>query len=143
MRVLLAEMAPLLRDIVTDAVSQEPGVELVGTVGGQDEFLPALGRQRVDVLVLGARETDDVVLAEQVWVSSPRVKVLMIAPGGRNAVLHALWPHKVALGDVSPQGLVAAMRERRPWSEPRARQRSPGRAAGRRVKEGASDGGDH
>jgi hypothetical protein len=112
-------------------------------VGGQDEFLPVLDRQRVDVLVLGARETEDGLLAEQVWGESPRVSVLLIAPGGRNAVLHALWPHKVVLGDVSPEGLAAAIRQRHPWTEARGAAGVPGRAAGRRVKEGARDGGDH
>jgi DNA-binding NarL/FixJ family response regulator len=113
-RVLLADMVPMLRDIVTEAVTYEPDLEVVGAVGGQEEFLTALERERVDVLVLGAHRPDDLELAEQIWVKSPRVKVLMIATGGRTAVLYALRPHKVVLGDVSPQGLVAAIRGQHP-----------------------------
>jgi DNA-binding NarL/FixJ family response regulator len=109
-RVLLAQMAPMLQDIVRDAVTNEPDVEVVGSLAVREQFLPVLDRLGVDVLVLAAPRADDAEVAERVWEKWPHIKVLMIATGGRSAVLHALRPHRIMLGDVSPQGLVAAIR---------------------------------
>jgi DNA-binding NarL/FixJ family response regulator len=102
-------MAPMLQDIVKDAVTNVPDIEVVGALGVWDPLLPVLERVGVDVLVVGAAGTGDAEV-DRVWEKWPRVKVLMIATGGRSAVLHALSPQRTLLGDVSPDGLVAAIR---------------------------------
>jgi DNA-binding NarL/FixJ family response regulator len=109
-RVLLAQMAPMLQEIVKDAVTNEPDVEVVGALATQEQFLPVLERLGVDVLVVAGPRATDAEVAERVWEKWPHIKVLMIATGGRTAVLHALRPHRIVLGDVSPSGLVAAIR---------------------------------
>jgi DNA-binding NarL/FixJ family response regulator len=108
-RVLLADMPPMLRDIVTDAVSNEPDVEVLGGLGPGESLEATLERVQPDVLIIG-RRPPDLTVAEEVWLKWPRVKVLMIAGGGRSAVLYLLRPAEIALGDVSPEGLAAAIR---------------------------------
>ncbi|HYU93110.1 MAG TPA: hypothetical protein VEN95_06505, partial [Actinomycetota bacterium] len=102
---MLAHMPPMLRDIVQDAVMNELDMEVVDTLGDQEPFLTVLENVRTDVLILGAGVPDDFAIADEVWAKWPRIKILMIAQGGRSAVLHVLRPHRVVLGDVSPQGL--------------------------------------
>jgi DNA-binding NarL/FixJ family response regulator len=114
-RVLLANMPPMLRDIIEDAVLNEPDVEIVGTLESHELLLPALAHVDTDVLILTRGPAYEPAMAEELWARWPRIKVLEIAQGGRSAVLHALHPHRVALGDVSPQGLVAAIRGAPAW----------------------------
>ena len=114
-RVVLAHMPPMLRDIIRDAVRNEADLEIVGTIGEQEPLLAALAGAEADVLILGAGPPDDLTFAKQAWLKSPRLKVLTIAQGGRSAVLHALRPNKAVLGDLSAQGLVAAIREAPAW----------------------------
>jgi DNA-binding NarL/FixJ family response regulator len=108
-RVLLADMPPMLRDIVTRAVTGEPDVEVSGVLGPRESLQAGLERVRADVLIVGRRRPD-LAVAEAVWARWPRVKVLMIAEGGRSAVLYVLRPQEMVLGDVSPEGLAAAIR---------------------------------
>lgn len=114
-RVVLAHVPPMLRDIIHDAVRNAPDVEIVGAIGDEEPFLAGLASMRADVLILGTSPPDDLAFAKEVWGTWPRLKVLTIAHGARSAVLHALRPNKVTLGDVSPQGLVAAIRGAPAW----------------------------
>ncbi len=99
----------MLRDIVTDAVTNEPDVEVSGCLGPQESLQEGLERVHADVVIVGRRRPD-LTVAEEVWSKWPRVKVLMIAEGGRSAVLYVLRPDEIVLGDVSPEALAAAIR---------------------------------
>jgi DNA-binding NarL/FixJ family response regulator len=108
-RVLLADMPPMLRDIVTAAVTNEPDVEVAGCLEARESLPEGLERVHADVLIVG-RHRPDLSIAEEVWSKWPHVKVLLIAEGGRSAVLYALRPDETVLGDVSPEALAAAIR---------------------------------
>jgi DNA-binding NarL/FixJ family response regulator len=114
-RVLLADMSPMLRDIIHDAVANQPDLEVVGTLGVHEPFLSVIENIPTDVLILGTSQRNDVALAEAVWHKRPRTRVLMITHDGRGAVLHRLHPEKVVLGDVSSESLVAAIRRTLAW----------------------------
>lgn len=83
-------------------------MEIVGDFGEREEFLKAVAG--VDVAIIGARHSDDSVLARQVLRASPSTRVLIIAMNGGSAVLWELRPYKVRLDDVSPESLVRAIR---------------------------------
>jgi len=114
-RVVLAHVPPILRDIIRDAVVNAPDVEIVGTIEDPEPLGPPLERVQADVLIVGAATPDDVTLARQVWATRPRLRLLTIGPGGRRAMLLELRPNRVILGDISPQGLVAAIRGEPAW----------------------------
>jgi DNA-binding NarL/FixJ family response regulator len=109
-RVLVADMTPMLRDIISDAVTNETDLELVGTLDVGQPLLSVLTRIEPDVLILRAGSPNDTSLAEEVLARWPRTKVLMITHDGRGAVLHTLRPYRVVLGDVSSESLLAAIR---------------------------------
>jgi DNA-binding NarL/FixJ family response regulator len=108
-RVLLAEMPPMLQDIVADAVTGEPRVQVIGRLRPRESLSAALDRVHADVVIAAARHPD-LAVAETVWSRWPRVKVLLIADRGRKAVLYVLRPDEVVLTDVSPKALAAAIR---------------------------------
>ena len=41
---------------------------------------------------------------------APRISVLVIAASGRTAAMYELRPHRMPLGEVTPAGLIAAIR---------------------------------
>ncbi len=107
-RVVLAEMPPLLRDIVRDAVASHADIEIVGDLDGRNGPLRAV--EGVDVVIVGARQPDDSALAGEVFRTSPCTRVLIIATSGRSAIMWQLRPHKAPLGEVSAASLLAAIR---------------------------------
>jgi AmiR/NasT family two-component response regulator len=109
-RILLAGMPAMLFDIVTEVVTSEPDLAIVGTVHSVDEAGPAARRARADVVVIQqASDRED--LGEAVLASARRpVKVITLTDNGRQAFLCELRPHRVALGEMSAGGLVAAIR---------------------------------
>lgn len=102
-------MPPIMRDIVTAAFANEPDVEVVGAADKRS-LQSTLMKLRPDVLVVG-RHRPDLTFAQEVWAHSPYIKVLMISGRGRSAVVYALRPERMEVGDVSPAGLVAAIRD--------------------------------
>ena len=108
LRILLADMQPMLREIVRDTLTRQPDMEIVGDLDGSKGILQSL--EHVDVAIVGAREPDDSPLAEQMLQASPSTRVLAIATSGQSATLWDLRPYKVSLGDVSPASLIRAIR---------------------------------
>jgi DNA-binding NarL/FixJ family response regulator len=112
-RIVLGGMPPLLHDIVMDALAGQPAIEVVRDLGEEDGVARALSEGTVDVVIVGARQPEDSALAASVLRASPHSKVLVIATSGRTAVMHQLCPVKRALGELSPEGLVEAIRGQR------------------------------
>jgi DNA-binding NarL/FixJ family response regulator len=109
-RVFLAGMPPLLHDIVRDALMGQTDMQLVGDLSAGDGVVHALENREIDVVIVGARQPEDSAVANELFASSPRSKVLVIAKSGRTAVMYQLRPRKRHLGDVSPQSLLEAIR---------------------------------
>jgi DNA-binding NarL/FixJ family response regulator len=109
--VFLAGMPPLLHDIVRDTIANQTDMQLVGDLSVGDSVVDTLKNREIDVAIVGAREPDDATRTDELFLSSPRSKVLVIATSGRSAVMYQLRPHKRPLGDVSPQSLLDAIRQ--------------------------------
>jgi len=107
-KVVLADMPPLLRDIVRDAVADQLDMEVVTHAAEKLERPEA--RAGADVVILGASQPDDPAAAAPAFGPWAGRKVLAIALNGRSATLWQLLPHKVQLGDVSAQSLIDAIR---------------------------------
>ncbi len=102
----------MLTSILMDVVEHEPDLEYVAAVSlseALDRMLPAT-HAVPDVLIVGVSEADNTGLAGSLLVASPATRVLMVAKAGPRAVLYELHPIKTEVCDVSPQGLVRAIR---------------------------------
>jgi hypothetical protein len=107
-RVALTNMRPRLRDIVVDAIGRQPDMEIVGLDPGNT---PSADVPAPDVIVAGAADPDAAESPLKLLAASPGTRrVLMIATGGQRAVMHQLRPVRPLAGEVSPQGLVDAIR---------------------------------
>jgi DNA-binding NarL/FixJ family response regulator len=108
-RVLLACLPGILADIFRQILDQ-PDVEVVGVVDDPVETLLDTGSTQADVVVLGIREAELPGLAGQLLDEYPRINVLAVTPDARRAFLYKLRPELVALGEASPDRLLAAIR---------------------------------
>lgn len=116
-RVVLAEIPPMLSDIVRETVANETDMAVVAEFGERSALLAALATNGGDVVIFGTSDPDESAVPCNLLGASPRVKVLMLEIKGLRAVIYELRPHKKSLGDVSPQRLVQAIRWRRHGEE--------------------------
>src|SRR5713226_3661685 len=101
-RLLLVEVPLMLRSIIVDALFNQPEVELLDG----DVSRSPLAADDVDVVLVGAADPHDFEKASSLLAEWPKSRILVVASSGRDAVMYELHPRKLALGDVSPSGLV-------------------------------------
>jgi hypothetical protein len=106
-RLLLREVPLMLRSIIVDALFNQPQVELLD----DDVSRPPLAADDVDVVLVGAADPHDFEKASSLRAEWPKSRILVVASSGRDAVMYELHPRKLALGDVSPRGLVKMISE--------------------------------
>jgi hypothetical protein len=101
-------MPRILREIIEQAVADEPDMEIVGVEGRDVPLRQAVESTRADFVMAGA----DYDLGEvaRVLDERPRLRVLAVAGDGREAFLYELRPTRTPLGEVSPQTIVDAIR---------------------------------
>ncbi len=103
----MMNLRPRLRDIIVDALANEPDLDLV-----VDELKSEqdLGRASGDVVIVGAAEPNDVEVPMRLLLRVPSMSVLMIAISGKTAVLYQLRPQRKTLGELTASALIAAIR---------------------------------
>lgn len=85
-------------------------MEIAGDLPSSTGMLAAAAQTRPNVVVLGVREArlpDD---CRSLLEAFPRVRVLAVVDDGRRAFVYELRPQETALGEVSPEGLLDAIR---------------------------------
>lgn len=100
----------MLGDIVANVVSEQPDMEVVGQLEGRAALTEAATDLSADVVVVGLEAAELRTVCEELVISHPHIKVLAVAGDGRGAFLYELRPQTSPLGEVSPQGLVDAIR---------------------------------
>ena len=109
-RILLAEMPRMLRDIVESAVSTQDDMQVVGADAARDELDAEVRRTQPDVVIVALPRDDGAGAYDALLYERPRLKLLAVTGDGRGAFLYELRPHSAPIPDVSPGGLVAAIR---------------------------------
>jgi hypothetical protein len=104
-RIALVDLRPRLRDILTDALTGEPDMELVSPPVRTEAPRPF-----VDVLIVGTDEPDDEAVPTRLLAEAPHSSVLMIAARDGAASLYELRPAKRSVGDLTAAGLIRAIR---------------------------------
>ena len=93
----------MLRDIIETAVKSQPDMELVNRED-EGDVEQAVQNQWVDVAIVGSGAP----LCERVFLSRPRLKVLVVRVDGRAAEVFEFSGHSVV--EPSPQNLLEAIR---------------------------------
>jgi hypothetical protein len=112
-------MAPMLVDIVANIVAAQPDMDIVSGVEGETNLLKAATCSNADVVILSRKFPVESEYDELLY-SRSHLKVIEITGNGRDGSLYELRPHRVPLGEMSPTGLLDAIRasaHRRLWSE--------------------------
>lgn len=105
-------MAPLLREIVREAILREPDLDLVAEHDGGDVHT-AVERDDPDFIIVGEDAADQDVRS---LVGRGRgLRALEVQSDGRESVLYELRPHRIALGEISADTLVRAIRAAPTW----------------------------
>ena len=106
-RVALLGMRPRLRDIVTDALSRAPDVDLVDWPTGSETELTAT---HPDVMVCESRDPLEPGPPSQLLRAVPGARVLVVAEAGDQAALFELRLTRTVMRTVGIDQVVAAIR---------------------------------
>jgi DNA-binding NarL/FixJ family response regulator len=112
-RILLVEMPQILCDIIAAAVSGQGDLEMVGRLDNRRAILSKTSDTEADVVVIGLADSDLPQECLSLFEALPHVRVIGVAADGRRAFLYELRPLRTALGELSPDALVQAIRENR------------------------------
>jgi two-component system response regulator DesR len=111
MRILTANVPPLLRGVLAGIVSGQTGIEILGDAG-VDDMLAAIDALNPDVVVLG---TDDDAAAlyaalARLRARHPGLRVIGIDRGGRSATAHLPGAARCVVAEISPAVLLHMLR---------------------------------
>jgi DNA-binding NarL/FixJ family response regulator len=108
-RILLAGMPRMLRDMITDIVAPQAEMMVAGTMQDTADIVVAVKKARADVVILNEPAIGPSQSHQELLYSRPHLRVLSITSDGRQFFLHNLRPVRTALGEVSPESLVQAI----------------------------------
>jgi DNA-binding NarL/FixJ family response regulator len=108
--VLLAAMPQMLCDILTDVLSGQADMAVVGGLPDRNSLVAAALATRAEVIVIGLPDGDLPAECGELLDAQPHVRVFGVGANGREAFLYQTRTHRIPLGEVSPQGLVQAIR---------------------------------
>jgi chemotaxis response regulator CheB len=111
-RITLVDMSPLLREILREALDREPDLAVVGDHDVVADLGVAVEQDGADVVIIGSNASESAHLRSLV-ATSCGVRVLELRSDGKDCVLHELRPHRVALGELSREGLLRTIRAAR------------------------------
>lgn len=100
----------MLREIIESVVADQSDMSIVGTIATREPIVAALDDARADVVIVGLRTAETTGDLASILYQRPRLKLLAISNDGGSTSLYELRPNCVPLVDVSPDGLVDAIR---------------------------------
>jgi DNA-binding NarL/FixJ family response regulator len=112
-RILLVALPPMLSDIVADTIGSQTDMEVVGELPTAAELQAGVSEAVADIVIIGLDDLDLPSECLGLFDAYPSIRVLGVSIDGRSASLYELRPHRLPLGEVSPDGLVQAIREAR------------------------------
>ncbi|PYR72927.1 MAG: hypothetical protein DMF86_22040 [Acidobacteria bacterium] len=106
-RVVVGKIPRILRAIIEGAITLQSDMELIAS-GGADLSATAR-RSHADVVIVAEEMYEGDPAHRQVLVDNPQLKLFVVTDDGRAA--HMLEFRRLPVADVSPQGLVEAIRD--------------------------------
>jgi DNA-binding NarL/FixJ family response regulator len=116
-RVLLVDLTTMLRGVITEILATDPSIEVVGDVAATTSVLTAVEHSAAHVVICGTEDRDLSPVWRQVFRGHPDTKVVALLDDGQEAFLYELCPRREALGELSPQGLIAAVKRGATYAE--------------------------
>jgi len=100
----------MLCDIIEHAVKNESDMVVVGELTDRSYLATTARATEADVIILQLDDSELPAECGALFDARPRIRLLGVAGDGRRTFLYDLRPQRTALGEVSPQRLVDAIR---------------------------------
>jgi DNA-binding NarL/FixJ family response regulator len=113
-RIVLIDMSPLLREIVRETLAREPDLDVVAEHEAGVDVREAVEGQHADFVIVGSDASADEAVRSLVGADLG-VRALELRADGRESVLYELRPHRVPLGEISPDTLLQTIRAAPGW----------------------------
>jgi DNA-binding NarL/FixJ family response regulator len=113
-RIVLVDMPPLLREIVRGALAREPDLDVVAEHDANADLRAAVEDDGADFLIVGSEATAEAAVHSLV-AADLGVRALEVQSDGKESVLYELRPHRVPLGEISPESLLRTIRAVPTW----------------------------
>jgi DNA-binding NarL/FixJ family response regulator len=108
--VALSVEPPLLHDVLIDLLASQPDIELIDCTMPFDASPPPPDQKAPDVMILSSRHPENDELPLHLLYSTPQCRVLALRNDARTSFLYELRPHRIFLGELSHDALLAAVR---------------------------------
>jgi len=108
-RRILVLAQPLLGSLVREIAAESGRLEIVAVLDDEAALVDEVLRTEPDVLIVGLDDYERVDLYLDLLESRPRLRILALTGQGRETILWELRPQRTALGEISPETLLAAV----------------------------------
>jgi DNA-binding NarL/FixJ family response regulator len=113
-RIVLIDMPPLLRDIVSNVLSGQPDLDVVAEHDDAVDIREAVERDQAQLVIVGSDAASEACIRAVVG-GSRGVRALEMRSDGSEGVLYELRPHRVVLGGISAETLLRTIRAVPAW----------------------------
>jgi DNA-binding NarL/FixJ family response regulator len=114
-RIVLIDMPRLLREIVREAIADEPDLEVVAEHDGVVDA-HAIEREGADFVIVGSEAAAGGESVRSLVASRRRIRALEVHSDGRESVLYELRPYRIPLGEISSDTLLRTIRAVPTWA---------------------------
>lgn len=109
-RIVLANVPRLLRDLVEHLVEEQTDMVVVGDLAAQPAVERQPARAPFDVVLVATTDERLPPAYVDLLYAWPRTRIVTITESRRDAALFELHPSRTPLGNASPDALLAAIR---------------------------------
>lgn len=100
-RTLVVTVAPLLADLVRDALRPHLTLDIVAVLHTREQLLRPLRALAPDLVLLGLTGSETDACARPLLLALPSTTILVLAANGQHAWLYEMQPRRIALPDLS------------------------------------------
>lgn len=104
-------MPGMLGEIVTRLIDEQEDMLTVFASLPEAGLMARLDATRPDVLLMSCNESEAATKAHSILTHLPTVSVITLTSNGHEATLFELRPHEKPVSTVSPESLIATIRE--------------------------------
>lgn len=108
-RTVFVTISPLLGDIIKTSLTDHFTLDVVARLANRAEIEKQLPLFSPDLIVIGLRDGETDTIGGTLLALVPLAKVVALSNDGRNAYVHEMRAHRLALTDVSPRALIDAI----------------------------------
>ncbi len=109
-RIIIADVPAMLRDIVAEIIAAEPDLAIVDAIPNNADVKAAVRRSGADVVITQQADSEASFDNTALLYARHPLKVIAITGNACEGLLYDLRPHCESLGELSAAALVAAIR---------------------------------